>query len=111
MHQNDRRFGARILSGVNAVLVSLYKLFLELHFFIHSRITDPATARDTVVCIGAPISTARPAPRFRGEPLLGPFPEVYAAIKRALAPNGILSPGHYGVGRERVRGAVSVSCG
>jgi hypothetical protein len=26
------------------------------------------------------------------------FPEVYAAIKRASAPNGILSPGHYGIG-------------
>ena len=26
------------------------------------------------------------------------FPEVYAAIKRALAPNGILSPGRYSIG-------------
>jgi hypothetical protein len=26
------------------------------------------------------------------------FPEVYVAIKRALALNVILSPGHYGVG-------------
>lgn len=31
MHQNDRRLLTRILSGVNAVLVSLYKLFSELH--------------------------------------------------------------------------------
>ncbi|HEV2666025.1 MAG TPA: hypothetical protein VG324_13990 [Blastocatellia bacterium] len=44
MHQNDRRFGARILSGVNAVSASLYKLFLELHVSIRSRITDSAPA-------------------------------------------------------------------
>jgi len=30
MHQNDRRLLTRIFSGVNAVLVSLYKLFLQL---------------------------------------------------------------------------------
>jgi hypothetical protein len=43
---------------------------------------------------------------------LEPFPKIYAAIKRALAPNVILSsPGHYGIGRDRVGGAVSVSCG
>jgi hypothetical protein len=28
---------------------------------------------------------------------LEPFSEVCAAIKRALAHNGILSPGHYGI--------------
>jgi hypothetical protein len=29
---------------------------------------------------------------------LEPFPEVCVAIKRALAHNDILSPGHYGIG-------------
>src|SRR5262245_47670459 len=47
MHQNDRRFGAVILSGVNAVLASLYKMFLELHDSVPPRITDPAAAPDT----------------------------------------------------------------
>jgi len=73
MHQNDRRFGARILSGVNAVLVSLYKMFLELHFSVRSRITDPARARDTAVRVGAPISTARPSSWSLGERLLAHF--------------------------------------
>src|SRR5262245_37647465 len=44
MHQNNRRFGARILSGVNVVLASLDKMFHEHHFYVRSRITDSMLA-------------------------------------------------------------------
>lgn len=32
VHQDDDRFLARILSGVNAVLISAYKVLNEIHF-------------------------------------------------------------------------------
>ena len=67
MRQNDRRFCARILSGVNAVSASLYKLFLELHVSVRPRITDSA-----------------PAPR----PYDGPFYESVAPLASARLSNG-----------------------
>jgi hypothetical protein len=36
MHQNDRWFLTRILSDVNAVLLSLYKLLYEVHLLSKS---------------------------------------------------------------------------
>jgi hypothetical protein len=47
---------------------------------------------------GYPISRAPLDFQEKAMARLEPFPEVCAAIKRALALNGILSPGHYGIG-------------
>jgi hypothetical protein len=43
VHQNDGRFLARILSGVNAVTISLYKPLCEIH--VSRRAADCADER------------------------------------------------------------------
>jgi 4-cresol dehydrogenase (hydroxylating) flavoprotein subunit len=78
-----------------------------LHVIVFNR-QEPEECQRVISCyraLMAPYGKAgHPIPRapldFQEEAMarLESFPEVYPAIKRALAPNGILSPGHYGVG-------------
>jgi 4-cresol dehydrogenase (hydroxylating) len=47
---------------------------------------------------GYPISRAPLDFQEQAMARLETFPEVCAAVKRALDPNGVLSPGRYGIG-------------
>ena len=78
-----------------------------LHVIIFNR-NDPAECERVIACYralmaaygeaGFPISRAPLDFQEEAMMRLQTFPEVCAAIKRALDPNGILSPGRYGIG-------------
>ena len=77
-----------------------------LHIMLFDR-TDPEERQRVIACYRALADaygetgypTSRAALDFQEESMgrLDTFPEVCAAIKQALDPNGILSPGRYGI--------------
>ena len=77
-----------------------------LHIMLFDR-TDPEERQRVIACYRALVDaygetgypTSRAALDFQEESMgrLDTFPEVCAAIKQALDPNGILSPGRYGI--------------
>jgi 4-cresol dehydrogenase (hydroxylating) flavoprotein subunit len=78
-----------------------------LHVIVFNR-QDPEECQRVIACYralmaaygqaGYPISRAPLDFQEEAMVRLETFPEVCAAIKRALDPNGILSPGRYGIG-------------
>ena len=83
------------------------RLGRALHVLIFNR-QDPEECQRVSACYrallaaygqaGYPISRAPLDFQAEAMARLETFPEVCAAIKRALDPNGILSPGRYGIG-------------
>jgi len=78
-----------------------------LHIIIFNR-QDPEECQRVLACYralmtaygqaGYPISRAPLDFQEEAMARLETFPDVCAAIKRALDPNGVLSPGRYGIG-------------